>query len=305
MHIGKFVFTIQPEDSLYLPDFKGATFRGTFGRALKSTICIMKQHKTCDPCMVNSRCAYPYLFETKTNSGQPALKPFVIEPPLTRKNHFTSNDTLSVGVTILGKALQYLPYFAYCFIQMGQRGIGKYRSKFRVTEIIQISPSTQINIYHPELEKIEIIKDYFSFDSFGKIDTGKVKIQFQSPTQLLQRGKPTNEPMFDILMKSIYRRYKRLFDVHNDNPNAVFPATIKPQEKEIRITHEDLWVDKYKRYSMRQRKELLLMGFTGTVTFEGNLTPFTPWLQLGELIHVGKSPVFGLGKYIADYSPAE
>jgi len=40
-----------------------------------------------------------------------------------------------------------------------------------------------------------------------------------------------------------------------------------------------------------------LGGLIGEVGFEGNLTPFLPYLLLGDKIHAGKNTSFGLGKY--------
>lgn len=38
-------------------------------------------------------------------------------------------------------------------------------------------------------------------------------------------------------------------------------------------------------------------GFIGSITFEGGLESFLPFLLVGEYIHVGKGTSFGLGKY--------
>ena len=38
-------------------------------------------------------------------------------------------------------------------------------------------------------------------------------------------------------------------------------------------------------------------GFVGSITFEGDLKGFLPFLLLGEYIHMGKGTSFGLGKY--------
>jgi CRISPR/Cas system endoribonuclease Cas6 (RAMP superfamily) len=40
-----------------------------------------------------------------------------------------------------------------------------------------------------------------------------------------------------------------------------------------------------------------MAGFTGQVTFRGDLARFWPWLALGQWLHVGKHATFGLGQY--------
>jgi CRISPR/Cas system endoribonuclease Cas6 (RAMP superfamily) len=65
----------------------------------------------------------------------------------------------------------------------------------------------------------------------------------------------------------------------------------------VRTVQNDLrWVD-WERYSARQDSRMKLGGFTGTVTFEGELDPFISLFQIGEHLHIGKATSFGLGKY--------
>ena len=67
--------------------------------------------------------------------------------------------------------------------------------------------------------------------------------------------------------------------------------------KEIRQTATDItWFD-WKRYSTRQEEWMSLGGVTGTVSYEGKVAEFLPFLRLGEYVHVGKGTSFGLGKY--------
>lgn len=47
-----------------------------------------------------------------------------------------------------------------------------------------------------------------------------------------------------------------------------------------------------------ERKKMEFIGFTGTLAFKGDITPFTPWLKIGEIIHIGKNTSFGFGKYV-------
>jgi hypothetical protein len=39
-----------------------------------------------------------------------------------------------------------------------------------------------------------------------------------------------------------------------------------------------------------------LGGLVGTLTLEGDVSPFAPLLRAAEILHTGKDAVFGLGK---------
>jgi len=71
-----------------LPIYKGSTFRGGFGHALKNIICTSNE-LLCDQCMLAKQCVYVRLFEPQhLKINLPEVKqmstlpsPFVIEPP--------------------------------------------------------------------------------------------------------------------------------------------------------------------------------------------------------------------------------
>jgi len=61
------------------------------------------------------------------------------------------------------------------------------------------------------------------------------------------------------------------------------------------------WRD-WTRYSNRQKQEMSLGGVVGDWALRGNLTPFLPFLHLGQWLHVGKNATFGLGGYTLAWS---
>ena len=48
---------------------------------------------------------------------------------------------------------------------------------------------------------------------------------------------------------------------------------------------------------MRSKTRTNMVGFIGTICFNGELEAFLPYLILGQSIHVGKWTVFGMGQY--------
>ena len=132
INFASFSFHIRATTELRLPPFKGSTLRGAFGIAFKDTVCVM-DHRDCDRCILRLKCCYPYIFDTpipdesaRMHNYPSAPHPFVIEPPLETKTIYECGDPLIFGLTLIGKAVDYLPYFIYAFERLGERwGIGR------------------------------------------------------------------------------------------------------------------------------------------------------------------------------------
>ncbi|MDY6842593.1 MAG: hypothetical protein SVW57_00685 [Thermodesulfobacteriota bacterium] len=132
MLYGKYFFASTFEDNAVLPFYKGSTFRGVFGLALKKVVCALKR-QDCRDCLLREKCVYSFVFETPIQSDKSKeLKkiaapphPYVIEPPDTTRTHFKKGEPFDFALILFGKANNYLPYFIYAFEQMGKLGIGK------------------------------------------------------------------------------------------------------------------------------------------------------------------------------------
>ena len=57
MLYGKYRFTCRLEDEAVMPPYKGSTFRGVFGHALKRVVCALKRQE-CDNCLLREKCLY-------------------------------------------------------------------------------------------------------------------------------------------------------------------------------------------------------------------------------------------------------
>jgi CRISPR/Cas system endoribonuclease Cas6 (RAMP superfamily) len=56
------------------------------------------------------------------------------------------------------------------------------------------------------------------------------------------------------------------------------------------------WCD-WERYSNRQQTKMKLGGFLGATAYSGAIEEFLPLVAAGEILHVGGSTSFGLGRY--------
>ena len=131
LEYGSYKFTCRLNTAGILPAYKGSTFRGVFGIALKKVVCALK-HQECAQCLLRQRCVYALVFETPIAMEPPeGLRvsvpphPFVIEPPLEDKREYAVGEMFESSLLLFGAANRSLPYFIYAFEQIGRIGIGR------------------------------------------------------------------------------------------------------------------------------------------------------------------------------------
>ncbi|MBI5639738.1 MAG: hypothetical protein HZA17_04860 [Nitrospirae bacterium] len=131
-----YLFSLSAKDIIVLPAYKGSTFRGGFGNAFKKIVCALKKN-ACTDCLLKEKCVYSYIFETPPPSDTKMMTkytnaphPFIINPPLEKKRAYKPEEDIRFGLTLIGKAVDYLSYFVYTFDELGKIGIGKDRGKY-------------------------------------------------------------------------------------------------------------------------------------------------------------------------------
>ncbi|MHB2148279.1 CRISPR system precrRNA processing endoribonuclease RAMP protein Cas6 [Calditrichota bacterium LG25] len=296
MEISVFEFALKAESNFFLPAFKGATFRGKFGNVLKKVICF-NLRIDCDHCSFTNRCPYIYLFMTRYSNGEETLKPFVIKPPLDQKQFFLKDDKFYLQLTLIGKAIEYFPYFVYCFLQMGKEGIGNPAGKFKLEHIWNFDQAGERKLIYESEEKI--LNNEIERISLSEIQNEikpQLTLNFLTPTQIKQNGKVLHTINFEILLKAIFRRYKRLNYLH-DNGQKIFIEVDWDEIKKIEVLNEVVKNYCFWRYSNKQKKLIPVQGIIGKIVLRGNLTTYYRWLKIGEYLHVGKGATFGLGWY--------
>ena len=140
MRIGyqTFTFSLEAKEIILLPSYKGSTLRGGFGNTFRRVVCALRK-SDCSDCILKEKCVYSYVFETPPPSETKIMRkyiaaphPFVIEPPPERRNAYTPGDEITFGLTLIGRAIDYLRYFVYTFDELGKIGIGKDRGKYEL-----------------------------------------------------------------------------------------------------------------------------------------------------------------------------
>lgn len=303
----RFQFLLKALDSLHLPVYKGSTLRGGFGHAFKKIVCV-KREKICQTCLLKGKCVYSYVFETPPPPDTLKMKkypfvphPFVISPPLEEKRTYLENDTLCFELTLIGKAIDFLPYFIYTFEELGKMGIGKGKGRYSLQEVkVEKSRLGGSNtVYSGDDKTLRsdfVILKGDDLPSFP-LSPSTLHLRFLTPTRLKFDGSLAPKLEFHILFRNLLRRLSLLSYFHcGEELELDFKGLIE-RSKGINVKEEGLrWLD-WERYSNRQETKMKMGGFLGTIVFEGDLETFMPFLRLGEYLHVGKGTSFGLGKY--------
>jgi len=155
LELAKYRFTARVQDRLTLPKFKGSAFRGGFGHAFRRVTCSFKGRSSCEGCLLRESCLYSYVFETPMPEGAEiftknpyAPHPFVIEPPLEERESYEPGDQLSFNLVLIGRAIQYFPYFLVGIEELGKMGLGERtppgrRGRYRLEEVTSVGLSLE------------------------------------------------------------------------------------------------------------------------------------------------------------------
>ena len=301
-----FVFYLRATTELCLPPYKGSTLRGAFGIVFKDTVCIM-DHRDCDRCILKFKCAYPYIFDTPVPDASSRMRnytraphPFVIEPPQDTKTTYEPGSSLGFGLTLIGKAIDYLPYFIYAFERLGkERGIGRGRGSFDVERVTWVdAKGTERLIYSGEKKVLTNCFHPLTIQDFSlPQSTELVTLNYLTPTRITYEGQLHTAPQFHVIVRNLLRRLSNLAYFHCGGELALDFRGIIEKSKEIETRDENVHWHDWERYSARQDTRMKMGGFVGKVDYQGNLAEFVPLLKLGEKVHVGKGTGFGLGRY--------
>lgn len=228
-----------------------------------------------------------------------APHPFIIEPPHEGKNKYDPDEEITFNLILIGKGIDYIPYFIYTFSELGNTGIGRAKGRYELRKVvthdgtIYSSDTGTLKAISPASLPLDINAKDFDTDT-----PSSLTIQFLTPTRIVYNGHLAPALEFHMLIRNLLRRISLLYYFHcgGDPSGWDFRGLIKKAEA-IKVKDSHLRWQDIERYSTRQNTRMKLGGFVGEITFEGNIDPFMPLLRAGEVLHVGKATAFGLGQF--------
>ena len=310
MLYGEYKFLCRLENEAILPFFKGSTFRGLFGRALKKVVCALKRQE-CDQCLLKERCVYALVFETQLSMRPPEGSrivspphPFVIEPPLTTETDFPKGSAFDFKLILFGDVNNNLPYFIYAIDQMGKIGIGKKINGKRGRFALKSVKCAKKVVYSDMDQKLNATDSIETLSLAQTEDHTNnnfiLKVALETPLRLKFENRLKANLPFHVLVRAMLRRVSSLLNSYGDGEPALDYKGLVKKAGTVSIAESDLrWFD-WQRYSHRQEKAMLMGGMTGSITYEGKIDEYMPLIDFCSKVHLGKQTAFGLGKIRAE-----
>ena len=318
--VSHFRLTLDPVDHLALhPRNPGNTLRGAFGATFKRLVCPMPADCR-ETCRMKATCPYGQIFEPSPSPDSDRLslnqdipRPFVFRPPNGNETTAQPGDSLSFDLMLIGKALDYFPYFLVAFRELGDRGIGLGRGRYRIARVSLLNEegssvadiySGNDNVVRPSPLRItykdccRLASERFTDDGRRSTeDCRRITLRFLTPTLLKADGRIVERPEFHHLIKRLRDRINTLGHFYCDDKLDVDFKAFGERAEAIRtVSCKIRWEDRDRR-SWKTGNSHDMGGFVGEVTYEGHLEEFLPLLILGQYTHVGKYVVWGNGQY--------
>lgn len=295
-------FEMEAPGPTRLPAFLGSTLRGGLARAMRRVACVARRVEDCRECPFLQACTYALLFETprprwavRYPSMTTIPHPLVIEPP-EWTNPSEDPTRFGFAVRLFGRAVEAWAHLVVAARAMAAFGLGAKRARFDLLRACDQGPNGA-TLYdgHDLVPHASPLVEEGVSSVDAPVDA-PVHIAFRTPTRLVEDGRLLRGPTWPALVRSIAFRAATIAYFHAGmdwNPAPVEEAALGDGVREVgsRIAWTPL-----RRFSTRQDQKVPLDGFTGEVTYDGPaVRAALPMLRLGEVLHVGKGTVFGLG----------
>lgn len=317
--VARYLFRLTAVEPMLLPPYKGSTLRGGFGHAFRRSSCADPDRPGCRGCLLAQVCAYSYCFATTVPPESEVLRnlgeiprPFVIEPPDSEAEEVRAGQSLDFGLVLIGRGIEYFPYFLLSFQRLGEIGVGKGRSegrgRFRVAGVWTQAPwsdGPQDPVYDAASDRVAAgmapAADSGAVsarvaDLLGQRQGGRLAVSFLTMTRLKSDRDYARRPEFHTLLRALLRRVSALSYFHGGERIEADYRGLAERARAVALARDETrWRD-WTRYSSRQDNRMDLGGLIGRAEYAGELAEFLPWLIWGELVHAGKNATFGLGK---------
>lgn len=291
--IACFRFRLLVKDPITLPVYKGSTFHGGFSRALGQ---------------IGSRFR-DYFFAPQVKyapgSSTSIPKPFMLIPPLEEKIRYQPGEILECGLTLYGEAVSHFMIAFAALENLGQvMGLGRDQGKYRITQVDFLGldgaqPVWMDEAWFPIPEPVRA-RDLML--PFREVEAETLDLHLITRLRLKENNRLVRRPpVFLIFLDRLLGRINSLGVFFGSGPLLSF------EEKDalihlaagvhLRQEKKSAYWSEWERPVKSGRDAMSFGGLLGSLHYTGDLSPFLPWLNLGQWTGVGGKTSFGFGLY--------
>lgn len=302
----KIHFTLSFIEDTRMPADKVSAIRGGIGEMLLRANCV--KDRQCDDCAFEGECivrrimyAKPLIKAKSANEGESMGYVFECE---NTDELFEQGDTLELSLILFGRNVVYFNQYLQALAMLGMNGIGKYKSRFVISEIKNAFGDSLLSDGNIDMRyyRIQTIEQYIDYRLKRLNTLESLEIKVSSPICMKYRGEILKEFSLEAFFESLYRRIYMLDCFVGIEPSD---APLKSDSLPYEMTESRAFSTTIKRYSNHKNQRMFLNGIRGIMklekkgdSFDEEAELFVKMLLAGEILHVGKNTSFGFGKYM-------
>jgi hypothetical protein len=132
---------------------------------------------------------------------------------------YEPGEKMHFGFTVVGRAVEYMPYFIYAFSRMGDEGVGRAEARYRLERVVAKNPliGTQEKIFDGEVVRNRQVPTVWedAINASRNLEGNHVRLEFLTPTFVKFQGNVSSEaPSFAALVQALLIRIPMLSAVH-------------------------------------------------------------------------------------------
>jgi hypothetical protein len=206
-------------------------------------------------------------------------------------------------ITLLAPAFSALPYLICTFEIMGQIGIGARLAPFDFIFMQVYNHKKWITLFDKAQGELLQLPSPIQLQSPNwQQSPTYLTVHFLTPIHIKSGKHKINELSFTVFITALSRRIKYLIQLYGDLSSSINMQPLIAATRQISVAHSQVQRHKIPRFSQRQQVRMNFEGLIGNITYQGNFTPYAPWLIAGEALHLGNLTSFGFGKYQLEWN---
>lgn len=264
----------------------------------KKSACLSLQNE-CPVCTEQGECPYKMIFGQKLSSD-PEIVRLHQKPPLPfalyieERSRDLSTSALSVGLVVIGTAVNYMDYFYPALLGMVETAVCSVLNSDRYL----------LNFYTLDYQgvRLEVSRDTSFSDGVmllsghhilhESVHSDSIRISLKSPMRLLCHGSILHLFDFAAFFRSQMRRCSSLCAYYGAGEMELDYAQLSDLAQNVAVFDDNI------RYSQPWwSKRLNKAGLTGSAECSGLGVAMSALLTLGSFFNAGKGAAFGSGQY--------